>query len=157
MSSCPTGYTNTSGSCTATQKKIFEIFLDKIIKGSVVDTVSGLITVQTGISSQFYPHYDITDPYAGKNRGYYFNGYSSYMTFLTSSNNQYQLVLSPALAMQFWLFPVNYGVIFAKQSNNQIGFLLEITPSFNVKLTILLSNTNTLAYYTSVSILNKSN
>ena len=40
--------------------------------------------------------------------------------------------------------------------NSQIGFLLEITASFNVKLTILLSNTNSLAIYTSGTIVNKS-
>ena len=53
--------------------------------------------MQTGISSQFYPYYDLTDTYAVPGRGYYFNGYSSYMTVLTNT----QLVLNSNLGIQF--------------------------------------------------------
>ena len=94
---CPTGFTNVLGVCTGTPGKVFEIFLDNIIQGLIIDLVSGIISVQTGISSQFYPYYDLTDTYAVPGRGYYFNGYSSYMTVLTNT----QLVLNSNLGIQF--------------------------------------------------------
>ena len=150
LNNCPTGYTNTSGICTGTPGKIFEILLDGIIIGTVVDTIGGIIKVQTGISSSFYPNYDLTDPYAGKNRGYYFNGYSSYMIFLVNSNNNYQLVLSSEFSIGFWVYPVHYGVIFSRQSSANLGLLIELTSNYNVKVTVLLSSASSITNYTSI-------
>ena len=155
LEACPTGYTNSAGTCTGTGAKIFEIVMDSLIRGDAVDSVGGLITVQTGISASFYPTYDLTDPYAGQNRGYFFNGYSSYMTFLPNSNNQNQLVLSPEFAIGLWVYPVSPGVLFARQSSGSLGLLLELTASLNLQVSGLFYSSSSLASLTSASVLTK--
>lgn len=138
LDECPTGYTNNDGVCTGSAGKVFEINLDKKIRGTITDSVGGLIEVTTGISSEYYPYYDLGDPYAGKDRGYYFNGYSSYLNIDEGVDNSHQLVLSPKFAIGFWVYPIDSGVIFAKQSESTLGLLIEILDSLYVQVSIIL-------------------
>lgn len=150
LSGCPTGYINNAGVCEGTPGKIFLLELDKVIIGEVTDSVSG-IKVRTGNSNSFYPEYDINDPYAGKDRGYYFNGVSSYMDLSTADNNQDQLVISPAFAISIWLYPISQGTIFTKQSDSTFSILLRVTPDFFFESSIVLDNL-TVALKSSTSI-----
>ena len=145
LDSCPTGYTASSGECTGTSGLIFNIKLDKLISGSVADTVNGDITVTTGPTSEFYPYYDDEDPYAGKDRGYYYNGYSSYMEIASSSSNDEQLVLSPEFSISFWVYPVDSGVIFTKQSGTSTFVKIEILDSKYVQVSAQLSGASSLS------------
>lgn len=153
LSGCPTGYLAGSapsfGYCVGTSQKIFEARLDNIVQGNVMNSLGGSIALQTGISSLFYPQYEYTDPYAIESRGYYFNGYSSYMIFITDPSNQNQLVLSPKFSIGFWAFPTTHGVLFSRQSKGALGLVLEITPSNNILLSISFSGF--VSYHVSVS------
>ena len=87
----PTGFTCTTSTynsynyytCSISTGLIFYLNLNGVISGTVQDSQSNL-AVTTGANGNFYPNYEETDPYATKERGYYFAG-SSYMTIAASS------------------------------------------------------------------------
>ena len=81
---CPYGFTTSGTSCTI-NSNAFTFFLDlnNVILGTLYDSQSNL-EVTTGVDSSFYPSYDTTDPYATKERGYYFTG-TSYMNIAANS------------------------------------------------------------------------
>ena len=153
LAGCPTGYTNSAGVCQGTPGKILQMSFSEIIQGSVVDTVSGKITAISGNSISFYPDYDIEDPYAGKDRGYYFNGINSVMFFSTAATNDYQLVLSPAFSLGMWVNCAGPGVLFTKQSATSQSILLEITSSLFFSFSISINGVTSTLVSTSPLLL----
>ena len=95
---CPTASTVSGLTCTTTSGLIFQITLTKIL-GTLTDEINGNVQVSTGSSSSFYPNYENNDPFAAISRGYYFDGVSSTMNFLSNANNNNQMVISPVSAI----------------------------------------------------------
>ena len=85
VSFCPTGYYISNGACVLTgSSRIMNLILNSI-QAVIYDTASG-IPVITGTSGlEFYPNYQINDPYATIYRGFYFTG-ASFMNFAPFSN-----------------------------------------------------------------------
>lgn len=135
LETCPTGYSDLSGKCEGTSSSVFYIKLDDTIKGSLLDSKSN-IRVITGLTSEFYPYYELSDPIAVKNRGYYFNGISTFMQFDDNSN----LILSPSFTLTLWTFPKGPGTIFSKQYEENPSFQLELNSNKTMKISIKLTN-----------------
>ena len=83
INACPLGFTLSGSSCTLSNSFIFSLDLNNVISDTITDPQSGLV-VSTGVNTNFYPTYDSTDPYATKERGYYFTG-TSYMIIAGNS------------------------------------------------------------------------
>lgn len=131
---CPSGYSKLSGKCDGEPSSIFHIKLDKIIKGSITDFTSN-IKLTTGLSSEFYPFYELADPIATKNQGYYFNGLSNYMKFDENS----ELMLSPSFSIAVWINPYGPGTIFSKQYEGSKSFQIEINSNATLKISVKLA------------------
>ena len=87
-----------------------------MILDTIYDSQGGL-AVSTGANTNFYPSYDSTDPYATKERGYYFTG-NSYMNIAANS-----ITFAPIFTIYAWINPgVVSAAIFSKQDsvNNNI-------------------------------------
>lgn len=123
VASCPTGFELSGQNCIGLSGKVFEIQLGKIIKGKIEDAANG-ISVVTGDSEAFYPNYEINDPKAGKNKGYYFNGLSSYMKILPGAKGG--LVLSPRFSIGVWMRAEGQGVIFVRQASGTYSFMMQV-------------------------------
>ena len=140
---CPSGYLQSVGKCLVEDEFVFHLEPHKI--QNVVTDQRNLIPVLTGKDNSFYPEYDYTDPYAARDRGYYFTG-SAYMQLpphnLDSSS---LLVLSPEFTLEMWVKPyLGTGTILCKQGVDSISYLeVELenyTPRVNLKLTSGLVN-----------------
>ena len=83
MATCPLGYTLSGSSCTLSRSFVFSLDLNNVILDTLTDLQSSL-SVTTGSNTNFYPAYESTDPYATKERGYYFTS-TSYMTISANS------------------------------------------------------------------------
>ena len=138
LESCPTGFSVNGNKCEASQKQVFSIELDKKIRGRVVDSVSGNVEVVTGLTTVFYPYYDWNDPYAGKDRGYYFNGASSYMAILEQSDAGKVLSFSPSFTVALWIYPVSAGVLISKQVSGSVWLQVEIASDLAVGVKVRL-------------------
>ena len=74
----------------------------------------------TGIGLDFYPTYGDHDPYAAKDRGYYFNGNSMMWLPPNDEDSSISLVMSPTHSLSFWIKPTAPGgaIISKEDSNN---------------------------------------
>ena len=150
MPFCPTGFTTGTTSCSGTSGLVFRITLSEI-KGTVKDAVSGNIQVITGTSSTFYPNYEANDPLAISGRGYYFGG-SAFMRFVSNSNNNLQMVLSPVHTIGMWILPYSVnGILITKRTNaaTPTEYMTFELSSGNLKLTFTLKLISTAYTYTS--------
>ena len=148
MAGCPTGFELSNKTCLGLSGKIFEIQLSKIIKGKIEDAANG-ISVVTGESEGFYPYYDINDPKAGKNKGYYFNGLSSYMKILPGAKGG--LVLSPKFSIGVWMRAEDEGVVFVRQALGTYSFMMRVKDKSLLQVYCQLSQSGTFSGFESVN------
>ena len=109
---CPTNYY-----CTPTHSQLTDSdFVFNLRPHNIQDIVTDLqssIPVLTGKDNSFYPNYDSSDPWAAKDRGYYFTG-SSYMQLPSPS-----LVLAPQFSLGMWVRPTSStGTLLSKQADS---------------------------------------
>ncbi|CAG9324298.1 unnamed protein product [Blepharisma stoltei] len=151
---CPTGFTISSNACVSSSQSslIFDASFTKI-EGTVTDSVSSL-QILTGTSSGFYLNSDSNDPYPAKDRGYWFDGSSSYMTFvdqnqgltssspLTAADNSKQLAFSPQFALGMWINPTLIsGALISKLDDNSGNRYIDLGFSSGaLKIQIYLKN-----------------
>ncbi|CAG9321678.1 unnamed protein product [Blepharisma stoltei] len=144
VDNCPTGYTGSSGKCTIDASTNGFVFHMKLIKieDRVVDLQSG-IPVETGSSSDFYPNYLSSDPYAADGRGYWFTG-TSYMVLPPNFKDASPLlIISPEFAISAWINPKSDGIIFSKQDSSDNEILTMSISSQNPSIKIKLENGQT--------------
>ena len=156
MPFCPTGFIPGSTSCSGTSGLVFRLSLLDI-KGTVTDTVNSKIQVITGTSSTFYPTYESNDPFAINERGYYFDGIGSVMSFVANSDNNLQMVLSPVHTIGLWVLPyTNQGVYVSKMTNvaSPISYLIfESTILGYLQVTVKFKLITTPFVYTSTEVI----
>lgn len=147
---CPTGFIPGSTTCSGNPGLVFHTSL-LAIQGVVTDSVSGNIQVVTGTSSTFYPTYESQDPYAIASRGYYFNGLTSYMSFVPNSNNNKQMVISPLSTIGMWVYPLQYSaILLSKKTAGMADYLkFGIDSNGHPIVSILLKLLPTIYNYTS--------
>ena len=110
ISICPTGFLLFGSQCIPMDSFIFKLDLDGVLSNHIYDSQQQLLVV-TGINNQFYPDYDITDPYATKERGFYFTGTSLLNIPMNS------IKFSPLFTIAAWVnAKASSGTIFSKQS-----------------------------------------
>ena len=63
----------------------------------------------TGRDLDFYPTYTSEDPYAAKDRGYYFHGGSVIQLPPNDQDPSISLVMSPTHSLSFWVKPAAPG------------------------------------------------
>ena len=69
----------------------------------------------TGTDTAFYPDYGSLDPFAAKDRGYYFDGSAVMQLPPNDQDASISLVLSPVHSLSFWIKPdVPGGAILSK-------------------------------------------
>ena len=115
---CPTGYSNSTGSCVLNSTTAFSVTFN-ILQGIIYDSYNS-IPVITGSSEAFYPDYDYDDPIATYLQGFYFNGYSSVLRLPQFSiYTGPELVLGPTWTLEMWIMPISTsGCLFSSQSLN---------------------------------------
>ena len=119
---CPTtpgGITQDLGSCTTSSAVIFSVTLNSL-QNTFYDSASN-IPVTSGNSAQFYPNYDIKDPWVADSRGYFFTG-NSYLTI--SQGNPNTLLLGPELSIATWIYIYSDGLIFTRLDSTSTYFSL---------------------------------
>ncbi|CAG9335917.1 unnamed protein product [Blepharisma stoltei] len=146
---CPIGYTSSSGQCNLSSS--LNGFVFNLMPHQIMDTVTDLqssLSIQTGQSSNFYPNYDTTDPYAAEYRGYYFLG-TSYMKFVSSS-----LLFAPKFTISTWINPIlGTSIILSKQDSSVVIYLeLGIFSDNKPILTLKLLDGSVVSYKSSSAI-----
>ena len=140
VASCPTGYKESSGSCVLVHSESDFVFhLNPVKIEDIVYDLRNSVPVLTGEDNQFYPEYGEFDPYAAKDRGYYFTGVSYMQLPPHSSSSSPLLVLSPSFTVSAWVRPIKgSGSIICKKDSGQTRFCLGIDnyfPELDLKLT----------------------
>ena len=122
LKSCPTGFTQGSETCELSDCFAFHLKLGKVVSDIVYDERNS-IPVLTGKDNSFYPNYDPSDPLAAGEKGYYFNGVSSYMQLPPHNNDDSKkLLIAPKFTMVFWTMPkATHGVLFEKADVNYLA------------------------------------
>ncbi|CAG9332943.1 unnamed protein product [Blepharisma stoltei] len=78
ITACPTSYHEATDGCTGSGGYVYDFILSEI-SGTITDTY-GYFSLNSGSdSTKFYPNADSSDAIPAYQRGYYFNGESSYM------------------------------------------------------------------------------
>ncbi|CAG9335141.1 unnamed protein product [Blepharisma stoltei] len=143
ISSCPSGYTTETSSCTFSSSISLSLsFYDQIL----LNSVSG---VQVGSSSSnTYPSYDGNDPYPAYLRGYYFSG----TNYLSTST-----VIGPYFTISIWIFPTAYGIIATKVVSGCEIFCLEILSGTGYpKLSVVWADSSTFSVTLSSNVITNS-
>ncbi|CAG9320645.1 unnamed protein product [Blepharisma stoltei] len=133
-SSCPIGYTASSGTCTANKASSLIVhYKFKKISNSVADLVSGKIAYM-GSTSSYLGSFDSNDPYPILYLGLYFTG-SSYVKLPPNSADSSSIQLGNTHSIFIWARPLSNTqnlYLFAKEGSGNIKAGLYIDKSTKV-------------------------
>ncbi|OMJ91055.1 hypothetical protein SteCoe_6525 [Stentor coeruleus] len=107
----PTGYSISGDYCSLNTDLVFNLALGKY-DGTIQESALNLQGI-TGNNQKFYPYYDTNDPYIGTyDRGYYFNGVSSYISFPNTN-----FILAPNFKFGVFFYPISFGGVLLTKQN----------------------------------------
>ena len=110
------------------------------------------IPALTGNGSSFYPNFDFSDPIPAKNRGLYFTGNGSYLSFPNPSTKDY-LLLGVRFFISFWINPVSAAAsLFHKDYASSSIFSVSLR---TLALTTTIQINSTIYSYTSQNSFNQ--
>jgi hypothetical protein len=153
MKECPLGYVVNNTGCERKNSTLPVIkFVFDEIHGVYEDEING-IQALTGFSPQFYPDLDAGDPIPSNQRGLYFTGNSSFMSF------PYNSISTPLFGQQFyislWLNPsASSSIVLSYQSSEEMAFSIE-TIQFQASMQLTI-NSNTYLYGSNMQMLDGS-
>ncbi|CAG9319086.1 unnamed protein product [Blepharisma stoltei] len=103
LTSCPTGWPPSSGSCIQASNNIFDFTFNQI-QGYFDFPNYDLYMICGSNPIKFYPDYDNDDPYPAIASGYYFNPISSYMQMPPNSWSKDDFILNSNHTLLIWLW-----------------------------------------------------
>ena len=128
---CPIGYFNDSKYCYPSYNNSAAISYTFLgMESILIDSISNIpCLISTGMN--LYPNYSISDPIATSNRGLYFRGNGSYISFPKPYSDSF-ILFGPNFYISIWINPSHQsGTLFYKNNTttNKDIFLMQITKS----------------------------